>query len=98
MAMAITDQTEPAPRKGPSLIVQIAVLLVLTGAAVGGGWFAGNHLGADAGAIGPAAHPAPGEVVSGGAKEEEGHGDAPVSPLLVNLAPITTNLAAPNEI
>lgn len=96
MAMAITDQTDPAPRKGPSMIVQIAVLLVLTGAAVGGGWFAGNHLGADTGAIEPAAHPAPAEVVSSGDKAEGG--GAPISELLVNLAPITTNLAAPNEI
>ncbi|MHB2263938.1 flagellar basal body-associated FliL family protein [Aliihoeflea sp. PC F10.4] len=49
MTLAIEDQT-PATKKGGSLLVTGAVLLVLTAGAIGGGWFLGNMLGAEAGA------------------------------------------------
>ena len=107
--MAAAQQTEALPRTGPSLIVQIAVLLVMTGVAVGIGWFSGGMLGGqakpDAGTVETEAadHAAPAEGGHGGgdAKEAGGHGEegekAGASPI-VALEPITTNLAAPNEI
>jgi flagellar FliL protein len=42
--MAVVEQEQTPARSGPSLIVQIAVLLVLTAAAVGMGWFSGGYL------------------------------------------------------
>jgi flagellar FliL protein len=89
--MAAATDTAPAPRKGPSLIVQIAVLLVLSGAAIGAGWFAGQMMGAR-GAPEPAAEPAP-------AKEGSAH-EAP-GPQALNIFPlatITTNLADPRDL
>ncbi|MDQ6433731.1 flagellar basal body-associated FliL family protein [Mesorhizobium sp. LHD-90] len=103
--MAITDQTAP-PAKGPSMIVQLAVLLVMTAAAVGGGWFAGGYLGmegAEAATGGKAAAADHGTAAKGGygaaAGGEASHSDqAAGNPLLVPLAPMTTNLAAPSKI
>lgn len=138
-AAAITADAEaPAPKKGPSIVVQAVLLLVLTGAAAGGGWFSGGMLkgevppppAADASADASAAagadagggHGAPaagghgessgghGEKAGGGhgeaagghgdAAAEGGHGAAPggATTTLFNLAPITTNLAAPSDI
>ncbi|TIP17248.1 MAG: flagellar basal body-associated protein FliL, partial [Mesorhizobium sp.] len=37
--MANVEQIQP--KKGPSLVVQLAMLLAMTGAAVGMGWFSG---------------------------------------------------------
>jgi flagellar FliL protein len=111
MAMAVADQA-PAARKGPSIVIQLAVLLVMTGAAVGIGWFSGTSLGgsiphdAAAGAAGQAKGAEGGHEAAG-----EGHGDGKhdkkgqdkeaaagsLNPLVLNLAPITTNLAAPSD-
>jgi flagellar FliL protein len=117
-------------KKGPSLIIQAAILLGLTVAALGIGWFAGGYL---KGQVEP-----PPPVAEGEAKAEEtaqagdagghgeaggdqggGHGEAAAegdpggghgegeegeaavpgpTTTLFNLAPITTNLAAPNDI
>lgn len=98
-AMAITDQTAPTA-KGPSLILQLAVLLVMTAAAIGGGWFAGGYLGkegatesgAEAARAPAPEHGAP-ATAEGGPSEE-----AEANPLLVSLAPMTTNLAAPSRV
>jgi flagellar FliL protein len=99
-AMAITDQTAP-PTKGPSLILQLAVLVVMTAAAVGGGWFAGGYLGKAGGQEGAAetkAH-APPQDHGAPATAEGGHGEeAEANPLLVALPPMTTNLAAPSRV
>ena len=97
-AMAITDQTAP-PVKGPSLILQLAVLLVMTAAAIGGGWFAGGYLG-KAGGQEEAETKAHAPAQDHGAPSAEGgHGEeAEADPLLVSLAPMTTNLAAPSRI
>jgi flagellar FliL protein len=106
--MALVDQL-PEPRKGPSIIVQIAVLLVLTLMAVGVGWLAGNYLGNErpvsgglADTAAPAAasgHGAAAGGHGGAATAEGGHGEEePANPLLVSLAPMTTNLAAPSTV
>ncbi|MFU0505476.1 flagellar basal body-associated FliL family protein [Pseudaminobacter sp. NGMCC 1.201702] len=87
--MAITEETAPQPPKGPSLVIQIAVLLGLTAVAVGLGWVSGQYLNSRAPETAAAAEP----------------GDAPAehdTPTTVRntevlLAPITTNLAAPTE-
>ncbi|WP_442582378.1 flagellar basal body-associated FliL family protein [Mesorhizobium sp. ASY16-5R] len=97
--MAITDQTA-APIKGPSLILQLAVLLVVTAAAVGGGWFAGGYLGKESSQEGVAetAH-APAQDHGAPAAAAGGHGEeTEADPLLVSLAPMTTNLAAPSRV
>jgi flagellar protein FliL len=86
--MATTEQAPAAP-KGPSLLVQLAVLLVLTGAAVGAGFFAGGMLGADS-------RPATEQA----AHEEAGHAETAPSDAergVVALPAITTNIAAPES-
>lgn len=97
--MAVTEDSAPVA-KGPSLIVQLAVLLVMTATAVGGGWFAGNYLGNEAGqeAAGAAAHAAPAADHGAPAGEAEEGEEAPANPLLVPLEVMTTNLAAPSKV
>ena len=94
--MAIAEAAAPA-KKSPSLVVQGGVVLVLTLAALGGGWFAGNMLGArttqQSGGADPAGDHAAPSGEHGSAEDE-----AAVNPLLVPLAPMTTNLAAPDTV
>ncbi len=97
--------SENAPEKtGPSLITQIGALLGVTALAVGVGWFAGNYLnGESAGAAGEkAAAAAPEKVMpahrEAEEKRQEGHGAEPASPTVIQLAGITTNLAAPSDV
>ena len=101
-------ENAPAPKSGSSIIVQIAVLLVMTGAAVGIGWLSGSYLNSTAPQETAAADPAPASAhdagASGGhgeAKEGEGHEGEPEpgagNPLVLNLGTITTNLAAPSD-
>ncbi|TIU74322.1 MAG: flagellar basal body-associated protein FliL, partial [Mesorhizobium sp.] len=40
--MANVEQVQP--KKGPSLVIQLAILLVMTGAAIGMGWVSGGYL------------------------------------------------------
>jgi len=109
--MAIVEQTA-APPKGPSLMGQMIGLLVATVAAVGLGWGAGMYMkshdpaAAAAGAEAPAAG-GHGEAAGGHGDKAGGHGEAaeggdhgapPANPLLIDLAPLTTNLAAPNQV
>lgn len=99
--MALVEQAPPA-RKGPSMIVQGGVLLVLTLLTAGLGWFAGNYLGQGASqetASAPSGDHAAGGGGGHGEEGKEGEGDeAPVNPRLVPLAPMTTNLAAPDSV
>jgi len=93
-AAATTDTIGKAPARGPSMIIQLVVLLALTGVAAGIGLFSGNYLngGSAAPAHGSAAadhKPAAGHEVDP-AEEEAKRG-------LVALPAITTNLAAPAE-
>lgn len=87
--MATTEDTAQQ-QKGPSFIVQIAVLLALTGAAVGAGWFAGQHLNATQGGL----------ASSRTAVEEEEADDVPAADYgsILALPAIMTNLAGPGDV
>lgn len=112
MTIATTEDAAPA-KKGPSFVLQLAVLLVLTGLAIGGGWFAGYYLKkgtapqADIGQMAViVAEPEPAEGAEDGGNETDLDGPAPASegedgkprPRLVTIDPITTNLASPGNI
>lgn len=90
-AVAIAGEEEvAAPKKGPSLIVQIVVLLALTGAAAGAGLLAAGML-KDDGAPARAAGSHDGEAghdAADPAAEDAKRG-------IVNLPLVMTNLAAP---
>jgi len=101
----VTVVAEPEPKRGPSLVVQIAVLLVLTAIAAGIGWFSGGFLGksqppaaaTDATANNPP--PAADTATAAGHGQLAGAGNAAAnSGRIVDLAPITTNLAMPDTI
>jgi len=92
------------PKKGPSLAIQGAVLVVLTLLAAGGGWFAGDRL--KAGDTSPpepikvAVEPLPaqGGDSDHGAGATSRDGEIKLIPRLVPLEAVTTNLAAPANI
>ena len=89
--MANVEQAPP--RKGPSLVIQLAMLLVVTGAAIGMGWISGGYL-----KQGQAPAPVPAAPENAGTAEKSAEGGKPVAgPTLVQLAPITTNLASPSD-
>lgn len=103
----MTVVAEQEPKRGPSLVVQIAVLLVLTAVAAGIGWFSGGFLGKSqppaSSAETPAANPT--HPPAGDTAAAAGHGEsaatgnaAAMSGRIVDLAPITTNLAVPDTI
>ncbi|WP_274627874.1 flagellar basal body-associated FliL family protein [Arvimicrobium flavum] len=99
--MAVIDQ-EPAAKKGPSLIIQLAVLLAMTGVAIGGGWFAGGYMrGSQPSMPSKTESPVgaePGhDAGAAGANEAAGDRAAPAQLTIVPLAPITTNLAQPAD-
>jgi flagellar FliL protein len=104
MAVVAIEQAPPPAKKGPSLLVQIGVLLAMTGIAIGGGWFAGGHMQSEqSGAAAEAsAHPAPVSKPSGHGEAAGGHGEAPAAAeghlTIIPLAPITTNLAQPGDV
>lgn len=102
-APSVAADAKP-PRKGPPLVMQAGVLLVLTGLAAGMGWFAGGRLGPPA-APGEAAEAAVEDAHGGGGHgaDEGGHGEEhaaapPGHPTIIPLAPINTNLAAPDDV
>ena len=97
-AVAIVDTPPDAPKKGPSLVIQIMVLLVLTGVAAGVGLFSGSQLNPGA----TEDHAVPAE--DGGHGAEKGKAQEPEDPAeiekkrgLFPLPAITTNLAAPHD-
>jgi flagellar FliL protein len=100
----LTVVAEPEPKRGPSLVVQIVVLLVLTAVAAGIGWFSGGSLGRSQP---PEAAQPKAETGHGPASDtgtDAGHGEKPAGEAttatgrLVDLGPITTNLAVPDTI
>jgi flagellar protein FliL len=102
--MATADQAVTA-KSGPSIVIQIAILLVMTGAAIGIGWLSGSYLNGtvphDPAAATPAkadGHDAGGADGHGGTKGEHGEAEAAGNPLLLDLPPIMTNIAAPSDV
>jgi len=105
--MATTDQAAPA-KSGPSIVIQIAILLVMTVAAIGIGWFSGSYLNGtvvrDPAAAEAAPKPAKADAHGaeagghGEAKDEHGAAKGAGNPLLLDLPPIMTNIAAPSDI
>ncbi len=93
--MATVEET-PAP-KGPSLVIQIAILAAMTVAALGIGWFSGSYL--KKSEAPPGVTPAADREEPAKAPPKKGEeADPNAGPLLVQLAPITTNLAAPSAV
>jgi flagellar FliL protein len=91
--MALAETEQPAAPKGPSLVVQLAMLLAMTAAALGAGWFAGSSLKRSE------APPQPPRIEHGAKAEAAPEGKpSGEGPVLVDLAPITTNLAAPADV
>ncbi|ADV11102.1 flagellar basal body-associated protein FliL [Mesorhizobium sp. M7A.F.Ca.CA.001.09.2.1] len=87
--MANIEQVQP--RKGPSPVIQAGMLLLVTAAAIGVGWMSGGYLkGVGAPASVPVAPENEGKIMQPAAAEQPGLG-----PMLVVLAPITTNIASP---
>lgn len=91
-------------KKGPSIVVQIAVFLVMTAAAVGIGWLSGSYLNSSM-PHEEKSEPAEASAPSGGHGEakhggEEKGGEKKLgagNPLVLDLGTITTNLAAPSD-
>lgn len=100
-AVAIVDAPPDAPKKGPSLVIQIVVLLVLTLVAAGVGYFSGGMLDPGTAKEEHAAAPAHGDGHSGDKKEKpevpEDPAEAEKKRGLFPLPAITTNLAAPSD-
>ncbi|UVK47214.1 flagellar basal body-associated protein FliL [Mesorhizobium sp. AR07] len=89
--MANVEQVQP--RKGPSLAIQAAMLLVVTVAAIGMGWMSGGYL---KGVNGPV--PVPVAPENEGKVVQPDAATPPGGPTLVVLAPITTNIASPADV
>jgi flagellar FliL protein len=93
-------------KKGPSMMVQIAVMAGMTVAALGIGWAAGMFLGGEVPAAAPGASPPPAakdakaEAAGENGDNGEQGGEEPAPPanaLVLKLPAITTNLAAPSD-
>lgn len=82
----------PTP-KGPSLVIQMAIFAAMTGAALGIGWFSGSYLKSSQSP--PAVRPAADKQSGSKEIKPPKSADPNAGPLLVQLAPITTNLASP---
>jgi len=107
--MAAATEAEPGSEAGSekksSLVVQLGVLAGLTLVAVGTGWFAGTTL---RGEVPPSeGQPAATASADGHGKAGESHGEPTAEgeatplysdPTIIDLIPITTNLAAPSDI
>jgi flagellar FliL protein len=96
---AMADTADALPQKtGPSLVVQLGALVLMTAAAAGMGWVSGGFLTGGTTASEAAAHAAAGAHDAGDAGEG-GHGaESPASERVIPLAAITTNLAAPSDV
>ena len=90
--MALAEADQPTPPKGPSLVIQLAMLAGMTVAALGAGWFAGSYLKRSE------APPQPPRLSHDPAAAKPEEKPAKDGPVLVDLLPITTNLAAPADV
>jgi flagellar FliL protein len=104
MAAAVKGSAaEGAPAKGgPSLAVQIGLLLAMTVAAGGMGWVSGGFLtGEKSGSESQARASAAGghDGKSDGHRQAAGHGDeAPASETVIDLAAVTSSIASPSDV
>lgn len=98
-ATADAAEAAPAVKGGPSMMVQLIMLLVASLLAVGVGGGAGMMLGGGKDESAPEVEHSGGGHGEGGA--EGGHGEEAAHveghPMVIPLAPITTNLASPAE-
>ncbi|WP_295807340.1 flagellar basal body-associated protein FliL [uncultured Nitratireductor sp.] len=92
--MALLEQ-QPSQNKGPSLAVQLAMLLVMSALAAGAAWLAGSYL--ESRTVGEDTDTAMAE--SGAHDEATDEENKPREPAGVYaIEPITTNLAEPSEV
>lgn len=92
--MSDIDQFLPQ-KPGPSMVVQIGILLLMTSAAVGMGWLSGSYLKGESTPVEQAAVVAPKPHAAKETAAE--HGPATeAAGTLVQLPAITANLAAPD--
>lgn len=92
--MALVAGEEEKKKKGPSTLVQLLALLVLTAIAGGIGWYAGDYLQA---MQAPASDTAKAEEEDG-QDTDQAEIAAMDSPRVVALEPIMTSLADPSDI
>lgn len=85
--MVTTDDTA-SQKAGPSLIIQIGILLGVTILAIGMGWLAGTYLGLES-------ESAPASAAAQAEHEQAPADEGLPQAIVVDLAPVTTNLAAP---
>jgi flagellar protein FliL len=96
----MADTLEQSSKKGPSMMVQVAVLAVMTIAALGIGWVSGSLLGGEVPPANPTASPAAPAAEEAEATPSDKKGkeeEPPANALVVNIPTITTNLAAPSD-
>jgi flagellar FliL protein len=92
----VANVEQVQPKKGPSLAIQVAMLVLVTVAAIGMGWLSGGYL---KGVGGPVPVPAAPENESGTEQPDSIAAHEPgAGPTLVPLAPITTNLASTTDV
>ncbi|MBO6901285.1 MAG: flagellar basal body-associated FliL family protein [Rhizobiaceae bacterium] len=91
--MAKAD-AENAPKKGPSIFIQLALLLLLTGAAAGTGWLTGSLMTGEKPTVGT------GSQIGAENSYDDLPGSDDVAEALhvFRLEPISTNLADPIDI
>ncbi|MBN7756732.1 flagellar basal body-associated FliL family protein [Nitratireductor aquimarinus] len=92
--MALLEQ-QPPESKGPSLVLQLAILLVMSALAGGAAWFAGSYLESRT-AIEESGTAESEDAAHGNAGSEQAAVPGPVG--VYTIEPITTNLAEPSEI
>ncbi len=92
--MALLEQ-QPPESKGPSLVVQLAILLVMSALAGGAAWFAGSYLESRT-AVEESGTAESEDAAHGNAGSEQAAVLGPVG--VYTIEPITTNLAEPSEI
>jgi flagellar FliL protein len=104
MATAIKNAAtaEGASAKdGPSLVVQLGLLIAMTVAAGGMGWVSGGFLTGEKSGAAPQAPAAGGHGGKGSGRGQagDGHGDeAPASETVIDLAAVTSSIASPSDV
>jgi len=89
----------PPAKSGPSLVIQLGLLVALTAAAAGMGWVSGGFLPAGKAGDEPAAAAHAPAAGGHGEAKKDGHGEeASASDTIIPIAAITTNIAAPSDV